>query len=165
MVVSRKTAAMSETVYYKRVGRRYEPVSYYNSEVLDAVPEGAHLIVKRKGCTSRRYNVDPAVAPMIAAGIYAEDKITSAIMTASQLRVPTNHHPLTEEQRAAWEHLAQTFGQDTFTLEWPSYRESADAGVKALQEEADKLLAHPSVRSAYDHFMLMCKLAYENKDQ
>jgi hypothetical protein len=153
-----------EEVFYKKVGRRYVAVSYYDANVMDAIPEGAHLIVKRPGSTSRRHNIDPAVAPMIAAGIYAEDKISTAIMKASELRVPKSQHPLTEEQRAAWEHLAKTFGQETLALEWPSYRESAEAGVKALQAEAEKMLANPSVRSAYEHFMLMCKLAYKESN-
>jgi hypothetical protein len=30
-----------------------------------------------------------------------------------------------------------------------------------MQEEADKLMQHESVRKAYDHFMLMCQLVKE----
>jgi hypothetical protein len=149
-----------EEVFYKKVGRRYVPFKYYDSNVMDAVPEGTHLIVKDKGRDMRRFKIDPALAPLIAAGIYAEDKISLSIMKASELRVPSKK-PLTEEQRAAWEHLAKTFGQETLALEWPSYRESAEAGVKALQVEAERLLDNPSVRSAYEHFMLMCKLTYK----
>lgn len=156
---------MSEQVFYKRVGRRYVPVSYYDHEVMDSVGEGTHLVVKRNGSTLRKFNIDPAFAPMIAAGVYAEDTISTAIMRASKLRVPSNKQPLTKEQRLAWEHLAKTFGQETFALEWPSYRESAEAGVNALQEEAEKLLSNSSVRAAYEHFMLMCKLTYQGEDQ
>jgi hypothetical protein len=154
-----------EEVFYKKVGRRYVAVSYYDADVMDSVSEGAHLIVKRPGSVSRRHNIDPAVAPMIAAGMYAEDKISSALMKASELRVPKNKLPLTEEQRAAWEHLAETFGQETLALEWPSYRESAEAGVKALQAEAEKMLANPSVRKAYEHFLLVAKLAQEKVNE
>jgi hypothetical protein len=32
-----------------------------------------------------------------------------------------------------------------------------------MQEEADKLMQHESVRKAYDHFMLMCKLTKEEQ--
>lgn len=160
-----KTSNMSEEVFYKKVGSRYVPVSYYDSEVLDGVREGAHLVVKRKGSTLRKFDIDPAFAPMIAAGVYAEDAISTAIMKASELRVPRNKQPLSEEQSLAWEHLAATFGQETIALEWPSYRESAEAGVKALQTEAEKLLANPSVRKAYEHFMLVCKLSYQREEQ
>ena len=158
---------MTETVYYEKVGRRYVPVSYYDDTVLDSVPVGSHLIVKSEYRNMRRYNVDPAFAPMIAAGIYAEDSISLSIMKASELRIPKEKYslPLTKEQRLAWEHLASTFGQETFALEWPSYRESAEAGVKAMQAEAAKLLKHPGVQAAYDHFMLMCKLAYEANNE
>jgi len=30
-----------------------------------------------------------------------------------------------------------------------------------MQEEADKLMQHESVRKAYDHFVLMCQLVKE----
>jgi hypothetical protein len=86
-------------------------------------------------------------------------------MKASELRVPKNKLPLTEEQRQAWEHLAETFGQETLALEWPSYRESAEAGVKALQAEAEKMLTNPSVRKAYEHFLLVAKLAQETANE
>ena len=152
---------MAEEIYYKRVGRKYVPVSYYDSEVLDAVPIGAHLIVKRASSMSRRYNIEPAIAPLIAAGIYASDAITDAIMEASQLRMPKTSTPITIEQKAAWEHLAELFGAEVYPLEWPSYRDAAEAGIKALQEESVKLLAHPGVQAAYEHFLLMAKLAYE----
>jgi hypothetical protein len=35
-----------------------------------------------------------------------------------------------------------------------------EAGVRAMCVEADKLLQHPSVRDAYDKFMMICKLLY-----
>ena len=154
---------MSETVFYKKVRRRYVPVSSYDHEVMDSVNLGAHLVVKRKGSTLRKYDIDPAFAPMIAAGVYAEDAISNSIMQASALRCPSQTQPLTPGQRAAWGLLAKEFGCESFPLQWPSYRESAEAGVKALQEEAEKLLSNSSVRTAYEHFMLMCKLTYQDK--
>lgn len=156
---------MVETTFYKKVGRKYVPVSYYDSELFDAVPEGAHLVVKHRGTESRRYNIDPALAPLIAAGMHAKDRMTMTLMTASELRMPKSQQPLTEEQRAAWNNLAKSFGKEMYTLEWPSYAEIAEAGVKALQEEADKLLSHPSVRSAYEHFLFTAKLAYEANNE
>jgi hypothetical protein len=45
-----------------------------------------------------------------------------------------------------------------------SARDAAEAGVKAMQAEADKLMKHESVRKAYDHFMLMCKLTKQDLD-
>ena len=64
------------TTFYRKVGRRYQPVEEYDPELMDALPEGDHLISVRVGLTSRRFDVDPALAPMIAAGVYAEDAIS-----------------------------------------------------------------------------------------
>lgn len=73
--------------------------------------------------------------------------------------------PLTDSQKAAWENLVKEFGDSAKQLEWPSAREVAEAGAKALQEEADMLLSNEAVRKAYDHFILMCKLTKEHNNE
>lgn len=147
-----------EEVFYKKVGRRYVPVSYYDTDVMDSIPYGSHLIIKAEdGVTSRRQQVIPAFAPMLAAAYHAEKAIVRAIMKASELR-PTNKSPLTPEQAAAWSALSKTFGTDMYPLTYGSYQDAADAGAKAMAEEAEKLLQHPSVRAAYEHFLLTCEL-------
>jgi hypothetical protein len=40
-------------------------------------------------------------------------------------------------------------------------RDCAEAGVQAMQAEADKLMQHPAVRDAYEQFQLVCKLVKE----
>lgn len=152
-------------IFYEKKGRRYVPVSEYDSDYLDSFPRGNHLVMCYPGGSSRRFNIDPALAPMIAAGRVAEDAISKHIMEVSALRTPERRQPLTEEQRAAWEALSKTFGDERYALEWCSYREAAEAGVKAMMEEADKLMSHESVRKAFDHFMLMCQLVKENERQ
>jgi len=153
---------MKKTVFYKKVGRKYEPVAEYDQEHLDSFPKGTHLVMCYPGGSSRRFNIDPNYAAMIAAGRVAEDTISKALMRASDLR--PKQSPLTEGQRTAWENLVNEFGPDARTLEWPSAREAAEEAVKAMMEEADKLMKHESVRKAYDHFQLMCQLAKE-KDE
>lgn len=153
---------MKKTVFYKKVGRKYEPVYEYDQDLIDSFSKGTHLVMVYPGGSSRRYNIDPNYAAMIAAGRVAEDAISRVIMEKSALRVPEKHQPLTEEQRKAWEQLAATFGQERFALEWCSYREAAEAGVDAMMKEAEKLMEHESVRKAYEHFLLMCKLVKEN---
>jgi hypothetical protein len=74
-----------------------------------------------------------------------------------------HNKPITEKQKKAWENLANAFGDDRYYIEIPSAREIAEAGVKAMQVEADKLMEHESVRKAFDHFVLMCKLVNETE--
>ena len=152
---------MSE-IFYKKQGRRYVPVSEYDNELLDAFPAGHHLVSVQPGGESRRYKIDPAYAPMIAAGLVAEEAISQGIMEATKLRLPNKRVPLTTEQIEAWTALAKSFGQEMYQLEWPSVREVAIEGVKAMQVEADKLMTNEGVRKAYEHFILMCKLAKES---
>lgn len=156
---------MRRTGIYKKVGRRYVEIGEYDPEAMDYIPNGATLIVKHRSCTSRHYNVDPATVPMLAAGKFCEDEISSALVRASDLRMQRSdrEREMTPGQRAAWDNLVKEFGDNAKQLEWPSARECAEAGTKALQEQAEKLLANDSIREAYDHFMLLCKLSAQHE--
>ena len=150
---------MTKKIYYEKVGRRYKPVAEYDTEYLDSFPKGTHLVMCYPGGQSRRFNVDPNYAAMIAAGRVAEDAMSQAVVKASEMR--PRKTPITEKQRKAWEALAKSFGDEVYYVEIPSAREIAEEGLKAMQLEADKLLTHPAVRKAYDHFLLMCELTKE----
>lgn len=151
-------------IYYEKRGRRYVPVSEYDSEYLDSFPKGNHLVMVYPGGSSRRFHVEPATVPMLAAGRVAEDAISKALVKAGEIRMQRGQVPLTPGQKAAWENLVKEFGDSAKQLEWPSAREVAEEGVKALQKEAEMLLSNEAVRKAYDHFMLMCKLTKEVKN-
>jgi hypothetical protein len=152
-----------ETIFYVKKGRRYVPHSTYSSEFCDSFPKGTHLVQSYPGGSSRRFNIDPAYAPMIAAGRVAEDAMCKAISQASELR--PRQTPLTKGQRAAWQKLAKEFGDDLATLQINCARDIAEAGLQALQEEATKLMTHESVRIAYEQFLLVCELTKEHNKE
>jgi hypothetical protein len=143
-------------IYYEKVGRKYVPVAEYDNDFLDSFPKGNHLVMCYPGGSSRRFNIDPNYAAMIAAGRVAEDAISSAVVKASEMR--PHNRPITEKQKKAWEALAKAFGNDRYYVEIPSAREIAEAGVKAMQVEAEKLLTHPAVKKSWDQFHLVCML-------
>jgi hypothetical protein len=146
-------------IFYEKVGRRYKPVYEYDQTLMDAFPKGAHIVLCYPGGQSTRYSIDPAYAPMIAAGRVAEDAISKELMKASDLRPKSA--PLTEGQKAAWENLVKEMGPDARYLEWPSAREACEKAVEAMVKEAEFLMEHPSVKKAYEHFMLICQLTRE----
>ena len=147
-------------VFYEKVGRRYKPVSEYDSNLMDAMPKGTHIIMVYPGGQSTRYNINPNYAALIAASRVCEDIISSALVKASELRA--RKPPITQEQKDAWDNLAKSFGDERYYVEIPSAREIAEAGVQALQNEAIKLMDNPSVKKAYEHFLLVCELTKEN---
>lgn len=149
-------------IYYEKKGRRYVPVSEYDNEYLDSFPKGNHLVMCYPGGASRRFRIEPALAPMIAAGRYAEDAICRKIQQETELR-PVNRE-IDEETQRKWKKFISTIPEDfRFMFTHGSARDAAEAGVKAMQEEADKLMQHESVRKAYDHFMLMCELVKDHE--
>jgi len=148
-------------IYYEKKGRRYVPVAEYDNDFLDSFTKGTHLVMSYPGGTSRRFNIDPAYAPMIAAGRVAEDAVCRAISKASELR--PQRTPITPGQKKAWEKLAKEFGDDLATLHGLCIRDCAEAGVNAMQEEANKLMQHTAVKQAYEQFLLVCKLTQETQ--
>ena len=152
---------MTETVFYVKKGRRYVPHSTYSAEFCDSFPKGTHLVDVYPGGSSRRFNIDPAYAPMIAAGRVAEDAMSRAISAASELR--PRQTPITEGQRKAWRRLAQEFGDELATLNINSARDIAEAGIQAQIAAAEKLLENPTVRRAYERFLFVAELAKEHE--
>lgn len=155
---------MTKKIFYEKVGRKYVPVAEYDSEFLDSFPKGNHLVMVYPGGSSRRFNIDPNYAAMIAAGRVAEDAISSHIMKTSAMR-PRSDRKLTPNQLKAWRALEEAMDGDRYALEYCSYREAAEEGVKAMMEEAEKLMKHAAVRKAYENFQLMAKLVNETDKQ
>lgn len=143
-------------IFYEKVGRRYRPVHEYDQVLLDSFPKGNHLVMCYPGGQSRRYNIEPNHAAMVAAGRVAEDAMSDAIRRASELR--PQKALLTEGQRRAWRKLARELGDDAAALTIPSARDIAEAGVQAMIAEAEELMSHPAVRDAYEQFQTVCKL-------
>lgn len=156
---------MTKKVFYEKVGRRYKPIYEYDQNLMDSFPKGSHIIMCHPGGKSVRYSIDPAFGPMIAAGRFAEDAISEHIMKVSALRAPEDRKPLTQEQIAAWRALQEAFGNEQYPLQYASYREAAEAGVRAMQIEAEKMLEHPAVRKAWNNFMLIWQLTKEGKNE
>ena len=154
---------MTKKIYYEKRGRRYVPVMEHDYELMDAMPRGNHLIMCYPGGTSTRYNIDPALAPMIAAGRVAEDNMSEAVRDASAMR--PRQHPLTQKQQQAWQRLNKALGDDVYTIEIASARDIAEAGLNAMQAEAEQLLTNPAVRLAYEQFLLVCELTKKHAHQ
>lgn len=151
------------TGIYKKVGRRYVEIGEYDPECMDYIPNGTTMIVKRVGMQSTRYNVDPDILPLLAAGLYCEDEISHAIHRASELRPATRS--ITPEQREAFDRFLATMDPDDPNrnmLSLGSCRDAAEAGTAALMKEVQKLLTNESIKQAYEHFLLLCKLSATN---
>ena len=143
-------------IYYEKVGRKYVPVAEYDSDLIDSFHKGTHLLMVYPGGQSRRFNIDPNYAAMIAASRVAEEAIIQAMHKASELKPVRT--PITPAQQKAWKKLAKEFGDELCTLSGASSHDIAKAGVKAMMAEADQLMTNPAVKKAYEHFLLVAEL-------
>jgi len=146
---------MVKKILYEKVGRRYVPVAE-NYDDHYTFPKGNHLVMCYPGGESRQYNIDPNYAALIAASRVAEDAMCKALHKASEMRPART--PITPAQQRAWKKLAREFGDELCTLNGASAHDIAEAGVQALQQEADKLLTNATVKAAYDQFLFVCAL-------
>jgi len=146
---------MVKKILYEKVGRRYVPVAE-NYDDHYTFPKGNHLVMCYPGGESRQYNIDPNYAALIAASRVAEDAMCRALHKASEMRPART--PITPAQQRAWKKLAKEFGDELCTLNGASAHDIAEAGVRALQQEADKLLTNATVKAAYDQFLFVCAL-------
>ncbi len=145
---------MVKKILYEKVGRRYVPVAENYDDY--TFPKGNHLVMCYPGGESRQYNIDPNYAALIAASRVAEDAMCKALNKASEMRPART--PITPAQQRAWKKLAKEFGDELCTLNGASIHDIAEAGVRALQTEADKLLTNATVKAAYDQFLFVCAL-------
>ena len=146
---------MVKKILYEKVGRRYVPVAE-NYDDHYTFPKGNHLVMCYPGGESRQFDIDPNYAALIAASRVAEDAMCKALNKASELRPART--PITPAQQRAWKKLAKEFGDELCTLNGASIHDIAEAGVRALQQEADKLLTNATVKAAYDQFLFVCAL-------
>lgn len=147
-------------LYYIKEGRKYVPVSEYDSDLIDSFHKGTHLVMSYPGGQSRRYNIDPNYAAMIAAGRVAQEAMTQAISEASKMHRDEHENTvLTEEQHAAWMKFVDVMGERGRYIKFKSLHDIAEAGVNAMIEEADKLLQNPTVRKSYERFLMVAELA------
>jgi len=152
---------MVKKVYYEKVGRKYVPVAEYDSDYLDAFPKGSTLVICHPGGQSRRFDINPDYAALIAAGRVAEDAMIQAMHKASEMKPVKT--PITPAQQRAWKGLARAFGTELCTLNGASSWEIAQAGLGALEQEADKLMTNTAVKEAYDQFLFVCALTRQQR--
>jgi hypothetical protein len=100
---------------------------------------------------------------MLAAGKYAEDKMSHAIVEGLMVRPKTN--PITERQRELWTELKTSFADQDFVIHGPAAADAAREGIKALEQEVEKMLEVPAVRLAYDHFITVWALTKEQQKE
>jgi hypothetical protein len=154
---------MAEEVFYKKEGRKYVPVSYYDSNALNGVPQGATLIVKQGHLTMRKYDVDIESAPLVAAVMSMQDRVSSAIHKETEARPHTRQ--LTEQERDDWQKLIDKHGELFRYMEYASCREIAENLLTELQKDVEKAHTNPSVKEAFEHYKFLLALTVKEQNE
>lgn len=120
-----------ELVYIKR-GRRYKAVRVYDPQVMDALPQGAHLVVVGPGWASYRHNINPDHAPVLAALRSHQDEVLDAIRKVCEMKPRKGYD--TPKRLKAWKAYCDAMGDPDamMLLEGPSQMDIYEAMVAAL---------------------------------
>lgn len=139
---------MDPIIYYIKVGRRYKPVRTYDPEVMDALPQGSHLIVVGPGWTTYRQGVTPDHAPILAALRHHQDAVLDAIRLACTLKPRRDYD--TPKRRKAWKAYCDALGDPnaTMLLEGPSQMDIFEAMVESVLKALDQPLPAPPKEEA-----------------
>lgn len=154
---------MAEEVFYKKEGRKYVPVSYYDSNALSGVPQGATLIVKQGNLTMRKYAVDIESAPLVAAVMSLQDRVSNEIHRQSEARPHTKQ--LTEQERDDWQKLIDTHGESFRYMEYASCREIAENLLTELQKDIELAHTNPTVKEAFEHYKFLLALTVKEQNE
>lgn len=115
---------MSADTLYRKRGRRYHAVGWYDPAIWEALPEGSHLLVVGPGGKSVRLRIDPAHAAVLAAIQTHREALLAAMHEAMEARPALA--PLTPRQKAAWEALSDALGRPAI-LEYGAISTALDA--------------------------------------
>ncbi len=125
---------MSETLYRKR-GRKYEPVAEYGPE-FDNLPAGFHLVCVMPGVRSTFFNVEPAIADLMAAMRIGREAAAEAMLKASEARPAARE--LTAREKKAYAAWKAIMGEESMSLTIASVSDVLDAMEAALLKAAAK---------------------------
>jgi len=99
----------AEETYYAKRGRKYVPVSYYNSNMGDALKKGCHLVVVMDSVTMYKMGIDPDHAAVLGSLKMCEHDLAQIIVEASKPKLNTTQ-PLTPKQVKMWRDLEKSIG-------------------------------------------------------
>lgn len=123
------------TTLYKKVGRRYEPVS--DSEAYNGLSNGCWLVSIDKGCTTIRQAVEPNMAALQFATLMMSNKISKYLMEAS-VAVPKCRE-YTKNQKKIMKQLQELPEKDKLMYwEYDSIQGMADNILKLILDDYDK---------------------------
>ncbi|MBC8395193.1 MAG: hypothetical protein H8E05_00690 [Bacteroidetes bacterium] len=125
-----------ESIRYKKVGKRYVPVSYeFDTSGLE---KGWYLVKMGEGFTSYRCNVNPANAEVECAVKDAADKLVDILREAHKAK-PSKK--LTKEQKKDWDELNEKHPEIFDFIQYDSLQGMAEKIVEKLLEEKANAVA------------------------
>ena len=158
-----------ETVLYRKETSKNGRVRYRPARKLadlysgDIWPFGFHLVQVDKNVTSRRYDIDPDYAALVAALMIAEEQITGLLVDQLEWKLDK---PLTVEQQQAWDSVKELiFGDERARVTRPAIRTAVRESLDNIQPIIDEILTNPALKKAYETFHLVCELTKNERAQ
>jgi len=152
------------TKFYKKRNGTFVEVSEYDSDLMAAMPvDTATLTITKEGSVSRKYNVDIAIAPLLAGSMLLEDELSVILSKATEAK-RSNQKQLTKAENKAWENLITVGGESFRSLQYDSIANIASEISSHLTTKMSHILEDPTCNDAYTAFQLAVKLKLEKNN-
>lgn len=156
------TVGQISDTYFKKNGRKYEPVCFEAFD-RDVFPYNAStLIVRHDSSTYYRYNIEPDAAQYVAGGLVLREMVADILVEMNKL-YDKDHDALTPEQLEAYENFNKALNRTTY-MYGKSIYEISDEICKKVTNVMIEKHKNPAVREAYEHYLMMVKLSEDNKE-
>jgi hypothetical protein len=151
----------SEKVLYEKIGDEYVPIGVaIDTDYTQTFRKNqATLVVVDNGCTSWRYRIEPAIAPLVAATVLMEGDLCSIFYEACKPKLedqPSKKIKYTKKQKEAWDTMCDVLEFNSVSL--PSHRTVADHILEKIKERAAELMKDKDVFEQYEQFLTFVAL-------
>lgn len=136
-------------IFYEKRGKRYYPVKEYDSDLMDAMPKGFHLLSVYPGGKSMRYDIDPDIVTMIATIMMINRDLPHLIYEIGRLQplAPA----LTEHQLKLYNDLMSSLPPEhSHYMSFGSAHDIAEKILNMIFEKSKDLLTDPHVKELFD---------------
>jgi hypothetical protein len=140
-----------QTVFYTRNEQgEYQPVSYWDSQLMDAFPVGKSMLVTvSRNCTARRECVDPDFVALQAAAQHLQIRNQLGKILQTALKGRPDSAVLTDHQKELLGQL-RTSGIDRWL--YPSIADSAERILQLIIDAAKPAVQVPWVQEAAEQY-------------
>ena len=151
---------MSKTVYIKK-DDQYVEIGQLDSPLRDQIIQhGTHLVISNNSGVGIRYNIDTNYIALLAAMRNIENEVIDILLKHNEIQSDL----ISEDDIELFKEFKSKLSSGTkHRFYYNSVQEVVNKMSNALFERIQPILENPSVKMAYEHYLNVSRLVYEDQ--